>query len=229
MLKLVLILLLLANANLDMPLEVSVLAQDLRVASQLALSEAERLDREAPATDKIRILADASGTFAATPSRQNFRAVQLAYEEARTQVDRSASREVAVRFQWVEMLMAKMDHSVHLTDFTPGAALPPQEQRYTPEGLQALLREVHILANQIYVRSGEAPPEALETWRDLALVAAELKTDPSRYPALQEAWLEALPRFFALNPDERSYENYSLLLSNYVRLRAAFAQLYGKR
>lgn len=229
MLKLVLILLLLADANLDMPLEVSVLAQDLRAASQLALSEAERLDKAAPATDKIRILVDASGTFAGAPSRQNFRAVHMAYEEARTQVDRSASREVAVRFQWVEMLMAKMDRSVHLTDFTPGAALPPQEQRYTREGLQALVNEVHVLSNQIYVRSGEAPPEALETWGTLVREASDLKTDPSRYAALQEAWLAALPRFFALHPDERSYENYSLLLSNYVRLRAAFAQLYGKR
>lgn len=229
MLKLVLILLLLANANPDTPLEVSVLAQDLRSASRLALAEAERLDREAPATDKIRILAEASDPFAAIPSRQSFHAVQRAYEEARTQVDRSASREVAVRFQWVEMLMAKMDGSVHLTDFTPGAALPPQEQRYTPEGLQALVSEVHILANQIYVRSGDAPPEARDAWRVLARAAADLKTDPSGYPAVQEAWLQALPRFFALHPDERSYENYSLLLSNYVRMRAAFAQLYGKR
>lgn len=228
MLKILLVLLLL-SASSDVPLEVGVLAQDLQTASRLTLTEAQRLDREAPATDKIRILEEAAGQFLALPSSQTFHVVQMAYQEARTQVDRSASREVAVRFQWVEMLMAKMDRSVALTDFTPGAALPQKEQRYTPEGLQALVREVHILANQIYVRNLESAPEAVEAWKTLAETAAALRTDPSRYPALQEAWLQALPRFFALHPDERSLENYSLLISNYVRLRAAFAQLYGKR
>ena len=226
------------------PAELQVLAVDLRQAGAMVASEATRLDPQAPATDKIRRVSELAlrferlvPAFRREPARLvgDFRELLEAYDEARIQVDRSGSRELALRFQWIQMLVARMamcfgDESVPQTDFTPGANLPRGEEQYTPEGLAGLATEVHILSNQILVRSPDGSPQARAAWDQLVEAAAALRAGQGQdltqaWSRVQEAWLGALPLFFDLKPDERSFENYSLLLSNFVRLRAAFAQL----
>lgn len=219
---------------------------DLRQAGDMVHAEATRLDPGAPAADKIRTLALLSlrferlvPAFRERPELlvEDFRDLEQAYEQARVQVDRSGSEEIALRFQWIQMLMAKMamyfgDESLAQTDFTPGAVLPRGETRYTAEGMAGLAAEVHILSNQVALRSNRGTPQAKAAWERLAAAAQAFRQGTgsdidSAFARLQASWMEALPLFFDLHPDERSLENYSLLLSNYVRLRAAFAQVQG--
>ncbi len=223
--------------------ELKALTADLRLAGTMLAAEATHLDPQAPATDKIRLFAQEARSFedlvCANPQEparlaDGFRALLGSYEQARLQVDRSGSRELALRFQWMQMLVARLamdfgDESIAQTDFTPGAVLPRGETEYTTEGRAGLAAQVHILANQIAVRSPDGTPQALAAWSRLAGAAALLRETPNpgcqlAWSRVQAAWMEALPLFFDLQPDERSLDNYSLLLSNYVRLRAAFAQ-----
>lgn len=224
------------------PERLPVLAEDLRATTTMVASEAARRDPQAPATDRILLLSRLSfrferlvPAFQEDPAElvEDFRDLVEAYEGARVLVERSGSRELALRFQGIQMLMAKLamdfgDDSLAQTDFTPGAILPRGEDRYTPEGLAGLVAQVHILSNQVLLRSPRGTPRALAAWSGLVVAAARVRqgeVSEASWKRLHEAWLEALPLFFELEPDERTQENYSLLLSNYVRLRAARAQV----
>lgn len=240
------------SPNLD---GLRLLAEDLKIASNLAYTQARATAPTSPATTKLgSFAAEAARFYNSVPGlmsqpdrlQTGFGSLETRFNAMRAVVDNDAPAPVVLTFEWVEMLMVKMGmyfgQNLSQSDFPPGAAIPPGEGLYTIDGLGALAQQVYVLSNQLYILTSQgtlspARAQAADQWLSVTNAARSLREGVNgnlsqvqllqRFQTLSIAWQKAVPLFGNLEPSFTQKQDFAMLLSNYVRLRAAYGQLYS--